>query len=129
MFDVQVRGHTDAELPPEVRNSIAAYYRRVTTTARPMNRLVAAAMLATLAAIVVQLAHDDAPAWVSWISLALTIAAVAVAAAHTVPAAVRLGARDDTVAVQSRLARGICRDHLFCVGAIATVLALQLIAG
>ena len=131
MFDVQVLPHRRVgdELPEDVLASIATYYRRVTTTARPMNRLVAAAMLATLAAIVVQLASDDAPAWVSWVSLALTVAAVAVAAAHTVPAAVRLGGRDDTVAVQSRLARGICRDHLFCVGAIATVLALQLIAG
>ena len=49
MFDVQVLGHHDTELPTDVRDSIAAYYRRVTTTAaRPMNRLVAAAMLVTL---------------------------------------------------------------------------------
>src|SRR5256885_15016783 len=96
MFDVQVRGHTDAELPPEVRNSIATYYRRVTTTARPMNRLVAAAVLATLAGIVVQLARDDAPAWVSSGSLALTGAAGAAAAARTAPAGGRPRARGGT---------------------------------
>jgi hypothetical protein len=44
MFDVQVRGHRAAELPDDVLDSIATYYRRVTTTARPMNRLVAAVM-------------------------------------------------------------------------------------
>jgi hypothetical protein len=129
MFDVQVLAHRgDDDLPEDVLASIATYYRRVTTTARPMNRLVAAAMVATLAAIVAQRARDDAPAWVSWVSLALAAAPVAVAAAHTVPAAVRLGARADTVVVQSRLARGICRDHLFCVGAIAALLTLQLAA-
>ena len=130
MFDVQVLAHRGArDLPEDVLASIATYYRRVTTTARPMNRLVAAAMLATLAAIVVQLARGDAPAWVSWASLALAGAAVAVAAAHTVPAAVRLGARGDTLAVQSRLARAICRDHVVCLSAIAALLALQLAAG
>src|SRR5260370_980869 len=44
MFDVQVAGHVGAVLPDPVLGSIAAYYRRVTTEARPMNRLVAAAM-------------------------------------------------------------------------------------
>src|SRR5204863_9984019 len=91
MFDVQVlahRGGGDA-LPEEVLASISAYYRRVTTTARPMNRLVATAMVATLAAIVAQIAAGDAPRWVAWASLALVCGAIAVAAAHTVPAAVR----------------------------------------
>jgi hypothetical protein len=83
-------------------------------------------MLATLAALVVEVSASDAPAWVGWASLALTVAAVAVAAAHTVPAAVRLGARTDAIEVQSRLARSICRDHLFCIAAIASVLVLQL---
>src|SRR5438094_4323905 len=42
MFDVQVlgRGRGADPLPEEVLASIAAYYRRVTTQARPMNYLV-----------------------------------------------------------------------------------------
>jgi hypothetical protein len=129
MFDVQVLAHRDGrELPEEVLASIAGYYRRVTTTARPMNRLVAAAMLATLAAIVVQVARGDDPRWVAWSSLVLAGTAVTIAAAHTVRAAVRLGARADGIAKQSRLARAICRDHLVCVSAIAAVLVLQLAA-
>ena len=50
MFDVQVLGHSERELPEPVLASIAGYYGRVTTAARPMNRLVASVMLATLAA-------------------------------------------------------------------------------
>ena len=122
MFDVQVRG---AEPAPGALESIAAYYARVTTAARPMNRLVATAMVATLAAIVVQIAHGDAPAWVGWASLALTLSAVATAATRTVPAAVRLGAGGGTVAD----ARRILRQHLFCLAAIGAVLAVQLSFG
>ena len=51
---------------------------------------------------------------------------IALARANTVPAAVRLGRRGDPVEAQSRLARAILRDHLICLAAIATVLALQL---
>ena len=44
MFDVQVLRVRPDEIPEPVLASIAAYYRRVTTAARPMNRLVAAAI-------------------------------------------------------------------------------------
>jgi hypothetical protein len=121
MFDVQARARTDDAL-----TSIAAYYARVTTAARPMNRLVGLVMLATLAAAVVQVARDDEPAWVAWTSLALLTSAVALAAAHTFPAAVRLGTRRDPPAAQHALARGILRDHLYCLAAVVAVLVLQL---
>lgn len=124
MFDVQARG--GGEVPEAALASIAGYYARVTTAARPMNRLVATAMLATLAAVIVQIAKGDDPAWVGWTSLVLVVGAVGLAGAHTVPAAVRLGTRRDPVDVQRRLARSILRDHLVCVTAIALVLAVQL---
>ena len=126
MFDVQTLAHREGELPEPVLASIAGYYRRVTTAAQPMNRLIAAVMLATLAAVIVQIARADAPAWVGWASLALAAGAIGLAGAHTVPSAVRLGARSDDIAGQSVLARSICRDHLVCIAAIATVLVLQL---
>src|SRR5205809_24891 len=49
MFDVQVlgRGRGGDPLPEEVLASIATYYRRVTTQARPMNYLVGVVMLVT----------------------------------------------------------------------------------
>jgi hypothetical protein len=128
MFDVQARdgGGRRGDLPEPVLASIATYYARVTTAARPMNRLIAAVMLATIAAIIVQIAEGDAPAWVGWTSLALAGGAIALAAARTVPNAVRLGTRADPPAAQSRLARSILREHVVCLAAIAAVLAIQL---
>jgi hypothetical protein len=126
MFDVQVLRHQERDLPEDVLASIAGYYRRVTTAARPMNRLIAAVMLATIAAIVGQLARGDDPRWVGWVSLVLAAAPVLLAAVHTVPCAVRLGARTDPIDRQSGLARSIFRDHLLCAAAITALLAVQL---
>jgi hypothetical protein len=126
MFDVQVRRHRGRELPDEVLASIAAYYRRVTTTARPMNRLVAATMLATLAAVSAEGARAEHPRWVAWISLPLLVAPILLAGARTVPSAVRLGGRSDAIAVQARLARAVFREHLFCFASVATLMAIQL---
>ena len=77
----------------------------------------------------VEIAQHDAPDWVGWTSLALTGAAVVLAAAHTFGAAVRLGSRRDPPEVQSQLARGVLRDHLLCFPAIATVIVLQVALG
>ena len=127
MFDVQAAGHE--AVPEAALASITAYYARVTTGARPMNRLIAAVMAATLAAIVVEIAYGSEPAWLGWVSLALALAAIGLAGARTVPAAVRLGTRGDPPPVQSELARMVLAQHVFCFGAIAAVIGLQLIAG
>ena len=126
MFDVQVLGHGRGDVPEEVLASVSAYYRRVTTAARPMNRLIAAVMVATLVSIVLQIAEGDAPRWAAWSSLVLAGSAIVLAGARTFSAARRLGARADASDTQSRLARSICRDHLVCLAAIASVLAVQL---
>jgi hypothetical protein len=127
MFDIQVRGRGSGDLPEDVLASLSTYYSRVTTAARPMNRLIAAVMLLTIAAIVVQVARADSAAWVGWASLALAVAAIVLAGVRTVPNAVRLGVGVDSVEVQSGIARSIYRDHLFCLAAIASMLAIQLI--
>src|SRR3954451_15891583 len=67
MFDVQARAG-GAVLPEGVLSSIGAYYARVTTASRPMNRLVAAVMLATTAATVAQVARRESPEWAAWAS-------------------------------------------------------------
>lgn len=126
MFDVQVIAHRGHELPEEALASIASYYRRVTTAARPMNRLIALVMLATLAAIVVEIVHGDGQAWVPWASLAAAVPPIVLAGARTVPSAVALGARRDPIPDQRVLARSICRQHVFCAAAIAALLVLQL---
>jgi hypothetical protein len=126
MFDVQVRGHRERELPEEVLASITAYYRRATTKARPMNRLIALVMLGTLTAIITRTAHHPGD-WTGWSSLVLAGAPISLAAARTVPNTVRLGARSDSREHQSRLARSIYRDHLLCLAGIATLTAVQLL--
>lgn len=128
MFDVQVVGHHGAVVDEGPLASIAGYYRRVTTAARPMNRLIAIVMLATLVAIVAEIVNGDVPRWAAWSSLALAAAPILLAAGHTVPSAARLGSRRDPVDYQSSLARTILREHALCAVAISALLALQLAA-
>lgn len=128
MFDMQTRGHAGNVLPPEVLASISAYYRRVTTDAYPMNRLVALVMLLTLAAISVQIVQVDNPWWVGWGSIALAGSGFVPTMTRTVPNARRLGSGKDMAEEQSRLARAICRDHMFSFARMFLVLLLQLMA-
>jgi hypothetical protein len=129
MFDVQVARHRGEAIPEAALSSIAGYYRRVTTAARPMNRLVAAAMLGTLGSIIAQIARADRPRWLGWASLVLAAVPIVVAAVHTVPSAVRLGSRADPVLRQGALARSILREHVVCLLAIAALLVIQLSFG
>ncbi len=128
MFDVQALGGREGPLSEVVLSSIAAYCRRVTTTARPMDRLIALVMLVTLASIIVEIVRGDVSAWVGWTSLVLTAVPIALAATRTLPRAVRLGAREDTADRQSALARSVGRDHLLCLASIAALLVLQVAA-
>jgi hypothetical protein len=128
MFDSQTLRYRARELPDSVLASIAGYYRRVTTDARPMNRLVALTMVLTVAALVAELAGDDVPNWAAAVSLALAASAIGLAGARTVKNAVRLGGRADSLEQQSVLAHAIYRDHLYCFAAMAGVLVLQLAA-
>ena len=126
MFDVQVRGEVGDELPEPALASIAGYYRRATTDAYPMNRLIAASMVGTLAAIVVQLVRDDVPRWVSVASAGLAALAIGLAASRTVPNAVRFGTRRDSITDQSALARSVFHDHVVCIALIVPLLIIQL---
>lgn len=126
MFDVQTRNHDGATLPPDVLGSIASYYRRVTTDAAPMNRLISIVMLATLMLIAVELASGTGPAWTSIASLVFALGAIGIAAARTVRNAVELGRQQATSERQTALARAIYRDHLFCLAAMTAVALLQL---
>jgi len=124
MFDVQVlRKRAPSR---DAIDSIAAYYRRVTLQARPMNRLVAVMMLATLAALVVQILDGDDPRRASGTALALTLGATGLAAGHTFGNGAHLGTQRDPHERQVQLARLMLRDHVVCLVAIVSVLALEL---
>lgn len=127
MFDVQTLRRRVQPLPAPVLDSIAAYYRRVTTGASPMGRLVGVVMAAGVATTVVQLVMGPAR-FASAVSLLLLAPPLLLAQLRIFPAAVRLGAQQDTPETQSRLAREICRDHLICLAAMVTFTGLQLLS-
>ncbi len=128
MFDVQTRNHAGDPLPPDVLASISAYYRRVTTDAYPMNRLVALVMLLTLAAICAEIVQGENAWWIGWGSLALAGSGFVPTMTRTVPNARRLGSGKDSAEEQSRLARAVCRDHMLSFARMVVVLCLQLMA-
>jgi hypothetical protein len=131
MFDVQVLRHRarPGQLPEEVLASIAGYYRRVTTAARPMSHAVSAAMVTAVAGSALELARGARPRALSLLALLLCAAPAALALRRVLPNAVRLGTRADPPEAQSALARAICRDHLLCLAAIALFVGLQLTLG
>ena len=127
IFDTQVLGkpRENGALPESVLASIAAYYRRATTDSQPMSRLIAAVMgLAVLGSAVALFAGGGA-LLPRLLALTLVLGPTALAAIRVVPNAVRLGARQDDLATQTSLARGICRDHLICLAGVAAFLAVE----
>src|SRR5438552_15416778 len=69
MFDTQMLPHRDAAVAPDgVLASIAAYYRRVTTDASPMGRLVSVVMLVLIGGLIAQSVCGDVVVWVSDVS-------------------------------------------------------------
>ena len=128
MFDVQTRAAPGTSLPADALKSISAYYRRVTTDAYPMNRLVALVMLLTLGTLIAEIVQGVRPWWVGWVSLALVSSGIVTTLSRTVPNARRLGSAKDTSEVQSTLARAIYRDHVMSFARTTVVLGLQLIA-
>jgi hypothetical protein len=127
IFDAQVLRHRRAdELPEPVVASIAGYYHRATTTSRPMSLLIALVMVILLAALAFHAVRGGDPGWMVAASAVLASVPIVLAMVRTVPNAVRLGNRADTAAEQSRLARSICRDHLFCIASMSVFLVLWL---
>jgi hypothetical protein len=126
MFDAQTLRQREGVLPEAVLDSIAAYYRRVTTEAAPMERLVSAVMVVAVLTALVQVVAGAVPL-VGVLSLALAGSVIGLAQLRIVPAAVRLGAQQDTPETQTRLAREICRDHLICLAVMVTFTAHQLL--
>ncbi len=131
IFDCQVLAHRDpaGQLPEPILASIAGYYRRATTTSRPMSTLIAAVMVILLGALASRAVFGDDPGWLVAASAALAGVPILVAMIRTVPNAVRLGRRSDTAAEQSRLASSIFRDHVLCFVLMLGFLVLWLAAG
>jgi hypothetical protein len=127
IFDVQVlRYRGSAELPEPVLASIAGYYGRATATSRPMSLLIAAVMAILLSALTVHAFNGAGPVWLTAVFAGLAGGPVLLALLRTVPNAVALGSRRDSLTGQTRLARSVCHDHLLCLAAMSAFLALWL---
>lgn len=127
MFDSQVLRYRGVEeLPESVLSSIAGYYRRATTTSRPMSYLIALVMAILVGTLGFAWIGGLTAVWPLATASILAVGPVLLAMLRTVPNAVRLGARTGDVAAQSRLARSICRDHVACLASMLGFLAVWL---
>ncbi|WP_328401454.1 hypothetical protein [Nocardia sp. NBC_00403] len=126
IFDIQVRGRR-GELPEPVLASIADYYRRATTTSKPMSLLIAVVMLILLCALGIQAFRGDDPGWLLIVSAPLAGGPILLAITRVVPNAMRLGGRSDTSSEQTRLSRSIFQDHVLCFASMLTFLVLWVI--
>lgn len=127
MFDVQaLRSSPGTALPDAAIASITAYYRRVTTDARPMNQLVAIVMAITVLGAVEQLVRGSGA--LTWRIVALLLCAVPIVLAlrRVFPNAARLGTRAEPRTVEDRLAREIAWAHVACFAAMLGFVAIQL---
>jgi hypothetical protein len=124
MFDVRAARLVGGPGDAAILASIAAYYRRVTTDASPMNRLIAVVMVVTLIVSGLRVARAVTIGRVA--ALVLACVPIGLAAVRVLPNAVRLGAAADPLAVQADLARAILHDHLGCFAAMTAFTAIQL---
>jgi hypothetical protein len=126
MFDVQVAGQTGGTLNDASLASMAGYYQRIVVDASPMGRMVGLVMLVGWVSVGLQLKRRELEGVLGWITATALLAPTLLAMVRIVPNAARLGARADSIEVQSALARSIYVEHLACLGAIALFIALQL---
>ena len=128
MFDTLVLGHAAAPvpLPDAVVAAIAAYYRRVTTEAHPMQQLIGAVMVVTVVVGGWDLRHRSYRV-LRPTALLASVVPISLAAARVFPDAVQLGTGAGSQAEQSALARGFLLAHVFCLGSITTFTAIQVV--
>ncbi|MBM4243289.1 MAG: hypothetical protein FJ148_05660 [Deltaproteobacteria bacterium] len=127
MFDVQaLRSPRGAPLPDAALGSIAAYYRRVTTDARPMNQLVAAVMTVTVLGSLQQVASGDGAFTWRLVALLLCVVPIVLATGRVFPNAARLGTGREPRVVEEALAREIAVAHVWCFAAMLAFVAIQL---
>jgi len=129
IFDTQIsrrarRGDNDQALV-----SISGYYRRATTTSRPMSTLIVLVMGILLVALAFEAIRGVRPGWMLGLSAVLAGGPILLALVRTVPNAVRLGRRTDPPDEQTRLAHAILRDHIACSVGMCAFLVLWLLRG
>ena len=129
IFDTQISRRARGGEPDEAALvSIAGYYRRATTTSRPMSTLIVLVMGILLVALTFEAIRSTRPGWLA-LSAVLAGGPILLALVRTVPNAVRLGRRTDPPDEQTRLARAILRDHIASGIGMCAFLVLWLLRG
>ena len=129
IFDTQISRRARDGAKDQALVSISGYYRRATTTSRPMSTLIVLVMGILLAALAVEAIRGARPVWMLALSAVLAGGPILLALVRTVPNAVRLGRRTDPPAEQTRLAHAILRDHIACSVGMCGFLVLWLLRG
>ncbi len=94
-------------LPEEVLVTMSSFFKRITF--KP--RLIFVVMIAMLTIVILQIVQGTVPAWVAWASLVIVTVPTGYATARVMPAARRLGTRQDSLEKQSELARSLFAMH------------------
>lgn len=129
MFDVlSLAPYAGESVAEERLSQVAAYYRRVTTDASPMNFLVSAVMAALVGILVRRLLRGGWSFVLDAVSLGFCGVPIVLALVRVFPNAIRLGTRKDPLVVQGRLARSIAIDHLGCLAAMLAFLVVRVMA-
>lgn len=130
IFDTQIRRLPSGDMPDAAAlDSIAGYYRRATTTSRPMSLLIALVMAVLLATLAFEAIRGTRPGWPIVLSAVLAGGPVLLALTRTVPNAVRRWPDRHAGAEQARLARSVLGDHVLCLAGMLAFLVLWIIAG
>lgn len=105
IFDSQVvfRRNSPDRLPESVLESISSYYRRATTTSRPMGHLIALVMLILLGTLGFRAALGHDAGWLLVLSAALAGGPIVLALTRTLPNAVRLGSTTKPTLARKRI--------------------------
>jgi hypothetical protein len=129
IFDTQISRRARGEPDEAALASIAGYYRRATTTSRPMSALIALVMGILLVVLADEAVRGATPGWVLALSAVLGGGPILLALVRTVPNATRLGRREGSAADQTRLAHAILVDHIGCALAMVAFLMVWLCFG
>jgi len=111
-------------LPEEVLATMSSFFKRLTL--KP--RLIFVVMITMFTIVILQIVQGTVPAWIAWTSLVLVVVPTGYATTRVMPAARRLGSRQDGVEKQSELARSLFAMHSFSLFLMTLLMVIQLYA-
>jgi hypothetical protein len=125
LFDSQVVGESGPTLSDQSLSSIRHYYQRIQTDKSPLLILIAGVMLVTILTAVYDLVRAVKRRGWQMAALFSSSAPIVFAQLVIIPQAALLGSGQESLKIQSELARSIFLEHLVCIASITVFLAIQ----